>query len=155
MPRLSTLCVCTQLVEVSLMTKSYSEMLQYETFEERLRYLMLIGSAFAPTFGMDRWVNQVLYKSTDWTSFRSEIIVRDDGCDLAVPGYTITRGAKILIHHINPLTKEDILNRSPKIFDPENVVCVSFNTHQIIHYGNDDHLRDYTPRSIGDTCPWR
>ena len=137
-----------------MIIKSDSKMLTFPTLEERFRYLELKGSVGKDTFGYDRYLNQILYHSGEWKSFRNDIIIRDNGCDLACEGYEIHQ--RILIHHINPITVEDVLNRSPKVFDPENVVCVSHITHNAIHYG-DENLLMTAPveRSQNDTCPWR
>lgn len=138
------------------MTRSYLELITLPTFEERLRYLMLYGTPFGVTFGEDRYLNQMLYRTTpEWQLFRREIILRDNGCDMALDGYVISKQAKLVVHHINPLTVEDVVNRSSRIFDPNNVVCVSFNTHQIIHFGNNNRVMEYQERTAGDTCPWR
>ena len=148
--------LCKDIVEmvVMMIIKSYSKMLTFPTLEERFRYLELKGSVGKDTFGYDRYLNQILYHSGEWKSFRNDIIIRDNGCDLACEGYEIHQ--RILIHHINPITVEDVLNRSPKVFDPENVVCVSHITHNAIHYG-DENLLMTAPveRSQNDTCPWR
>lgn len=137
-----------------MIIKSYSKMLTFPTLEERFRYLELKGSVGKDTFGYDRYLNQILYHSGEWKSFRNDIIIRDNGCDLACEGHEIHK--RILVHHINPITVEDVLNRSPKVFDPENVVCVSHMTHNAIHYG-DENLLITAPveRSQNDTCPWR
>ena len=136
------------------MNKSYSEMLKFKTFRERFAYLKLNGRVGIETFGYDRYLNQILYSSKEWKKFRDQIIIRDDGCDLGIEDRIIR--TKILIHHINPITKKDILDRSSIIFDPENVVCVSHRTHEAIHYGDVDLLlEDYTPRKPNDTIPWR
>lgn len=137
-----------------MIIKSYSKMLTFPTLEERFRYLELKGSVGKDTFGYDRYLNQILYHSGEWKSFRNNIIIRDNGCDLACEGHEIHK--RILVHHINPITVEDVLNRSPKVFDPENVVCVSHMTHNAIHYG-DENLLITAPieRSQNDTCPWR
>lgn len=137
-----------------MIIKSYSKMLTFPTLEERFRYLELKGSIGKDTFGYDRYLNQILYHSGEWKSFRNNIIIRDNGCDLACEGHEIHK--RILVHHINPITVEDVLNRSPKVFDPENVVCVSHMTHNAIHYG-DENLLITAPveRSQNDTCPWR
>ena len=134
--------------------RTYSELITIPTFEERFEYLKLNGSVGLETFGHDRYLNQILYNSPEWRRFRPEIIVRDNGCDLACEGYEIF--GKILIHHINPITAKDILNRNPKVFDPENVITTVHNTHNAIHYG-DENLLITAPieRSINDTCPWR
>ena len=134
--------------------RTYSELITIPTFEERFEYLKLNGSVGLETFGHDRYLNQILYNSQEWRRFRPEIIVRDNGCDLACEGYEIF--GKILIHHINPITAKDILNRNPKVFDPENVITTVHNTHNAIHYG-DENLLITAPieRSRNDTCPWR
>ena len=134
--------------------RTYSELITIPTFEERFEYLKLNGSVGLETFGHDRYLNQILYNSPEWRRFRPKIIVRDNGCDLACDGYEIF--GKILIHHINPITAQDILNRNPKVFDPENVITTVHNTHNAIHYG-DENLLITAPieRSRNDTCPWR
>lgn len=138
-----------------MIIKKYSELVTLQTLAERYEYLKLDGAVGQETFGFSRHLNQALYCSKDWLLFRDEIIVRDMGCDLALEGYEL-RGTSILIHHINPITEYDIVNRSKKIFDPENVVCTKLSTHNAIHYG-DYSLIDIAPieRSINDTCPWR
>ena len=134
--------------------RTYSELITIPTFEERFEYLKLNGLVGLETFGHDRYLNQILYNSPEWRRFRPEIIVRDNGCDLACEGYEIF--GKILIHHINPITAKDILNRNPKVFDPENVITTVHNTHNAIHYG-DENLLITVPieRSRNDTCPWK
>ena len=134
--------------------KSYSELITLPTFEERFEYLRLNGTVGSETFGHDRYLNQTLYRSPEWKRFRHKIIIRDNGCDLACEGYEIYE--KVLIHHINPITIKDILERNPMVFDPENVVCTILNTHNAIHYG-DDSLIIKAPiqRYKNDTCPWR
>lgn len=134
--------------------KTYSEMLSFKTFEERFKYLQLSGNVGRDTFGHDRYLNQILYRSSEWRNFRPKIIVRDNGCDLACDGYEIC--GRILIHHINPITVEDILNRNPMVFDPENVITISHNTHNAVHY-SDESLLITGPieRRANDTCPWK
>lgn len=134
--------------------RTYSEMLKFHTFEDRFEYLKLNGSVGDVTFGYDRYLNQALYKSKEWKSFRDKIIVRDDGCDLAVEGHEI--GGRLIVHHINPITPEMVENRHPAIFDPENVVCVSHYTHLAIHYSSVDLLpAKPVVRKPNDTSPWR
>lgn len=134
--------------------KLYSEMIELPTFEERFRYLKLGGQIGYETFGYDRYLNQAFYKSPEWKRFRDEIIIRDNGCDLAWEEYEIH--GSILIHHINPISKEDILRRTDSLFDPENVVCVSHRVHNAIHYGDESLLYSKpTVRSSNDQCPWR
>lgn len=133
---------------------TYSELISFPTLISRFNYLKLSGSVGAETFGYDRYLNQQLYKSYEWKHFRDEIILRDNGCDLALEPYDIK--GRIYIHHLNPLEPKDIIDRNPIIFDPENVVCVSFTTHQAIHYGDDSLLpSDPIIRRPGDQIPWR
>lgn len=135
--------------------RTYQELLTIPTFEERFEYLKLEGSVGVNTFGYDRYLNQILYRSSEWRKFRNEIIVRDNGCDLAFPGFEIY-GQKILIHHINPITVEDVVYRSSKVFDPNNVVTTILNTHNAIHYGDADLLTTGpVERTPNDTCPWK
>lgn len=134
--------------------KTYSELITIPTFEERFEYLQLKGSVGKDTFGYDRYLNQVLYRSPEWKRLRNQIIIRDCGCDLACDGYDVY--GKVLIHHLNPITVEDVLARSRKVFDPNNLVCVSHNTHNAIHYGDVDLLvTGPIIRTKNDTCPWR
>ena len=136
------------------MIRTYSELIQLPTFEERFEYLRLDGSVGQATFGYDRYLNQILYNSPEWKRFRRDIIIRDNGCDLACKGYEI-RG-RIIIHHINTISIEDIVNRNPMVFDPENVITTTHNTHNAIHYG-DKELLVTVPieRSANDTCLWK
>ena len=134
--------------------RTYSELITIPTFEERFEYLQLKCSVGKDTFGYDRYLNQVLYRSPEWKRLRNQIIIRDGGCDLACDGYDVY--GKILIHHLNPITVEDVLTRSRKVFDPDNLVCVSHNTHNAIHYGDTDLLiTGPITRTKNDTCPWR
>ena len=141
-------------MEMKNLIRTYSELITIPTFEERFEYLKLNGSVGLETFGHDRYLNQILDNSPEWRRFRPEIIVRDNGCDLACEGYEIF--GKILIHHINPITAQDILNRNPKVFDPENVITTVHNTHNAIHYGDKNLLiTEPIERSRNDTCPWK
>ena len=134
--------------------RCYSELMSLPTFIERFRYLKLDGSVGMDTFGHDRWLNQVLYRSAEWKRFRNKIIIRDNGCDLGCEGREIF--GKILIHHINPLTIEDMINRDPKIFDEENVISTQLITHNAIHYGDESILyQEPITRQPNDTCPWK
>ena len=144
------------LILVRQKMKTYSKMIELPSFDERFRYLRIGSSIGIETFGKNRYLNQILYNSSEWRSFRHQVIIRDNGCDLGDPDRPII-GAKILIHHIEPLTIDDVINRDPKIFDLENVVCVSFDTHQAIHYGDDKYLdrNKVVERKPNDTCPWR
>lgn len=134
--------------------KTYSELITIPTYEERFEYLRCNSAVGKETFGFDRYLNQVLYNSMDWKRLRRKIIIRDNGCDLAFEGYTIY--SKIIIHHINPISLDDIMKERSIVFDPENLVCVSFSTHNAIHYG-DASLLSTGPieRTPNDTCPWR
>lgn len=135
-------------------TKSYSELITIPTFEERFEYLQLKGSVGKDTFGYDRYLNQILYRSHEWKKLRNQIIIRDCGCDLACEGYEIY--GRILIHHLNPITVDDVLDRNRKVFDPNNLVCVTHNTHNAIHYGDASMLlTGPIVRTKNDTCPWR
>lgn len=133
--------------------KSYTELLEIENYIDRYNYLKLGGKVGYKTFGYERYLNQILYTSNKWRNIRNEIIIRDNGNDLGIEGYPI-KGA-VYIHHMNPLTKEQIENNDPIMFDPNNLICVSFITHQAIHYGNEDLLPTiYVPRSKDDTKLW-
>lgn len=136
------------------MSKCYSELMSLPTFIERYRYLKLNGIVGEDTFGFKRWLNQVLYTSSDWKSFRREIVRRDSGCDLAVRGFEVYGPA--IIHHIVPITYEDVLNRSKCLFDPENVILTQLGTHNAIHYGDESLLNiALIERTPNDTCPWK
>lgn len=137
------------------MIRTYSELSQLKTFEERYRYLKLGGIVGQETFGFDRYLNQVFYTSKEWRSVRDKVIIRDNGCDLGIEEYEIN-GHMILIHHMNPITVEDILNCEDYIFDPEFLICTTKRTHNAIHYG-DESLLPQKPvvRRKNDTCPWR
>ena len=134
--------------------RTYSELILLPSFKERFRYLKLDGVVGNETFGYERWLNQELYHSAEWKRFRDQILIRDNGCDLGVEGFEI-RGAAI-IHHLNPISFDDILHRNPCVFDPENAVCTQLRTHNAIHYG-DERLLVITPteRTPNDTCPWK
>lgn len=134
-------------------TRSYSELRRLHTFEERFRYLSLKGVVGESTFGFDRWVNQAFYTSTEWRNARHQIIVRDYGCDLGIEGYEIHKG--LYIHHMNPITLQQIESGDPCVFDPNNLITVSHNTHNAIHYGDERMLpRPLVERKPGDTKLW-
>lgn len=136
------------------MVRTYSELIRLATFEDRFNYLKLHGVPGAITFGSRRWLNQVFYKSKEWLKFRREIIIRDQGCDLGVVGFEIYDA--IYIHHLNPITEDDILTRAYKLLDPDNAICVRFSTHNAIHYGDEDQLLKLPDeRRPFDTCPWK
>ena len=125
------LTLCALIEEVLSMIRTYDELITIPTFEERYEYLKLKSGVGVATFGSDRYLNQVLYTSPEWKSFRNRIILRDNGCDLAMEDRAIF--GNITIHHLNPITVDDVVNRNPMVFDPNNVVCVSHNTHNAIH----------------------
>ena len=135
--------------------KRYSDLLSYNTFEDRFNYLKLNSTVGDDTFGFDRYLNQQFYKSREWKSVRDYVITRDNGCDLGIPGMEIH--GPIYIHHINPINIEDIEHSSDKLLDPENLICVSFETHNAIHYGDDSFISRNTviERSHNDMCPWK
>lgn len=136
------------------MIKRYSKLIKIDNFLDRFEYLKLGGVVGETTFGSNRYLNQILYRSYDWKKFRREIIIRDGGCDLADPDREI-KGI-IIVHHINPITIDDVRMRRRCVFDPENVVCVSHMTHEAIHYGDDTLLvKGPVVRRPGDTIPWR
>lgn len=138
------------------MTKRYSELIHLTTAKDRFNYLKLPGTIGESTFGFGRYLNQSFYMSKEWRKFRREMILRDNGCDMGLPGREIPKGGKIVLHHINPLTMEDIEEQGEALFDPENVICVSDRTHNAIHYG-DISLLASGPivRRPNDTCPWK
>lgn len=139
---------------MTMMTKTYHELIQLETYEERLEYLKLRGSVGKETFGYDRYLNQVFYKSREWRSIRDEIIIRDNACDLGILDRDIY--SNIIIHHINPITIDDIKNKSFKLIDPNNLICVTKFTHDLIHYSNNTKsINLCMERTKHDTTPWR
>ena len=134
--------------------RSYSELITFETFEERFNYLKLKGEVGKETFGFDRYLNQIFYKDPEWLRVRDKVIVRDNGCDLGILDREIY--SKILVHHMNPITKEDILSKSKYLLDPEYLICTTKNTHDAIHYSDDSILiKELINRTKNDTCPWR
>lgn len=134
--------------------KTYSELITIPTFKERYNYLRIGGAVGKETFGYDRYLNQILYKSDEWKSFRQSMVLRDKGNDLACEGFEIY--GRILLHHINPITVEDVLERRPCVFDPENVITTTLNTHNAIHYGDESLLiTEPITRTKNDTCPWK
>lgn len=134
--------------------RTYTELIRIEDFVERYEYLRLRGEVGVATFGWERWLNQELYRSSKWRRTRDKVIIRDMGCDLAHPDFQI--GDRIIIHHMNPLTPEDIENDVDEIYEPEFLICTSHGTHNAIHYG-DQTLLPQLPveRFPGDTCPWK
>lgn len=134
--------------------RTYSELILLPTFEERFEYLRLDGRVGEDTFGFDRYLNQLFYRSYEWRKIRDYVIIRDNGCDLGVEGYNIY--GKVLIHHMNPITARDIERRTDLLLDPEYLICVTHDTHNAIHYG-DENLIIKAPieRRPNDTCPWK
>lgn len=135
------------------MNRSYSELIRIPTFEERFKYLKLEGIVGESTFGSSRHLNQSFYRSEEWKRIRREVIMRDNGCDLGVEGHEIYD--KVIIHHMNPITKDLIIHNDQSIIDPEFLICVSHRTHQAIHYGDESLLpKGLVERTPGDTTPW-
>lgn len=135
--------------------RCYSELVKLKTFEERYKYLKLDGKVGEETFGFDRWLNQAFYKSKEWQMTRDDVIARDLGCDLGIQDREII-DEMILIHHMNPISKEDIINKTDFLLNPEYLITTIDNTHRAIHYGNEEML--YKPpveRFKNDQCPWR
>lgn len=135
--------------------RTYSELVRLPTFKQRYEYLRLGGSVGEDTFGFDRYLNQIFYKSKEWLEIRDQVIIRDHGCDLGVEGYEIND--RILIHHMNPITKGDILERTDLLLNPEYLISTMKRTHNAIHYGTYESLVDnfVIERTENDTCPWR
>jgi hypothetical protein len=139
---------------ITMSIKTYSELILLPTFEERFEYLQLNGTVGRETFGFDRYLNQTFYRSAAWKRVRDEVIIRDNGCDLGVEDRII--GNKIYIHHMNPITDKDIIDRTDILLNPEFLICVSHNTHNAIHYGDENLLmRLPMARTRNDTCPWK
>lgn len=133
--------------------KTYTELSKLKTFKERFDYLNLQGQPGSATFGFDRYLNQALYNSKEWKDIRDKIITRDGACDLGIPGREIK--SKVLIHHLNSITEEQITNRDPIIFDPDNLICVTHRTHNAIHYGSFEQTpQEPKERKQGDTKLW-
>lgn len=134
--------------------RTYSELSKLKTFEERFEYLRLDGKVGEETFGFDRYINQMLYSNSEWRKVRRDVIIRDKGNDLGVEDYEIV--GKVLVHHMNPITVDDIINRLDYVLNPEFLISSSFMTHQAIHYGSKDLLPQAPiERTKNDTCPWR
>lgn len=134
--------------------RSYSELSKLKTFEERFKYLQLNGEVGRDIFGFDRYINQRYYTSAEWKAIRDRVIVRDNGCDLGVEGREIY--GKILIHHMNPITVEDIETQSDILTNPEYLIATTHDTHNAIHYGDENLLiKGPVTRSPNDTCPWK
>lgn len=136
------------------MVRSYSELCAIDNYEDRLRYVFIGGEIGLASFGAERQLNQVLYTSKEWRDLRHRIIARDQGRELAMPGYELEKD--IVVHHLNPITVQDVMNRADSLFDPENLVCISRKYHNLIHYGTLSSLFDAGPteRRPGDTTLW-
>lgn len=133
--------------------RSYSELIQLKTFEERFQYLKLSGNVCEETFGRNRHLNQTFYRSPEWRRIHDQVIIRDNGCDLGIDGYDIH--GKIYVHHMNPIDEDSILERRLEIMDPEYLICVSFDTHNAIHYSDETALYNtLIERKPGDTKLW-
>lgn len=133
--------------------RTYSELLEYETFEDRFRYLALGGGVADPTFGHDRYLNQDFYRSRVWKQIRNHVIYRDNGCDLGIEGYEIHH--EIVVHHMNPMRVEDLLDYNEDVLDPEFLITTTHVTHNAIHYGDGRKLpRQFVERVAGDTKLW-
>lgn len=134
--------------------RTYSELIELPTFKDRYKYLRIGGSVGEDTFGFDRYLNQAFYKSREWLDIRDYVIIRDHGCDLGLEGHEIY--SKIIVHHMNPILKSDILGRSKFLLDPEYLISTTKRTHDAIHYGDDSLLLDAPiERTKNDTCPWK
>lgn len=134
--------------------RTYSELILLPTFEERFKYLQLNGRVGDDTFGFDRYINQNFYRSAEWKRIRDQVIMRDNGCDLALKGYEIY--GRILIHHMNPITAKDVELSTEYLMNPEYLICVTHNTHNAIHYGDEKLLmKGPVVRTKNDTCPWK
>ena len=134
--------------------RTYSELITLPTFEERYEYLRLNGRVGEETFGFDRYLNQIFYKSEAWLEVRDYVIIRDNGCDLAIPDRRID--TRVIVHHMNPIAMDDITSRSKYLLDPEYLICTVKNTHDAIHYGDSSLLiTALVERTKNDTCPWR
>lgn len=136
------------------MIRTYSELITLPTFKERFEYLRLEGSVGSDTFGYDRYLNQIFYKSREWRQLKDEIIVRDNACDLGVEGYDIY--GRVIIHHLNPISKDDVLNRTEYLLNPEYLICTTHSTHNAIHYGDESLIMtEPIVRKPNDMCPWK
>lgn len=136
--------------------KSYSELIKFESFIDRFRYLKLDSLVGEDTFGYNRYLNQRFYTTREWMRIRDYVITRDLGCDLGVTGYEIPRNCKIIIHHMNPITEKDIITRSDYLLDPEFLITTTHVTHNAIHYGVEEFLvTEPIERTKNDTCPWK
>lgn len=141
---------------IMMTIKTYSELSKFKTFRERFDYLKLSGVVGEETFGHDRYLNQLLYKDYIWRSVRDEVIARDGACDLGVDGHDYDEGEIIIVHHMNPITIDDVVARKPYVFDPEYLVSCRHRTHNAIHYSDSSILAiEPIERTKNDTCPWK
>jgi len=138
-----------------MMIRTYSELMELESYEERFNYLLLNGKVGQETFGFDRYLNQQLYRSKHWKDIRDYVIIRDQGCDLGLEGHDIF--GTINIHHMNPITTKDVLENSEYLLNPEYLICTSIDTHNAIHYGSKDYVNrnKIADRKPNDHCPWK
>lgn len=153
MPSMRCVNTMDRMIRMTII-RTYSELITFPTFEERFKYLQLEGSVGKDTFGYDRYLNQLFYKTAEWKRLRRDLIIRDNGCDLGIEGREIY--GRIIIHHLNPITKDDIVSRTEYLLNPDFLICTTHNTHNAIHYG-DESLLITSPveRSKNDTCPWK
>lgn len=136
------------------MLRTYSELISLRSFSDRYEYLKLTGEVGASTFGFDRYLNQMFYRLKEWKHVRNEVILRDNGCDLGIEGYEIQ--GNIFVHHMNPITKNDVLHNVDYVLNPEYLICASFDTHNAIHFGRYETLfNEPIERTPNDTCLWR
>lgn len=139
---------------MSMMIRTYEELMKLHTFEERFRYLKLVARVGEETFGTERYLNQQFYHSQEWKSIRDQIILRDNACDLGIEGRELE--SRIIIHHMNPISKDDLIHQTDFLLNPNYLICTSKKTHSAIHYGDDSILKHAViERTPNDTCPWR
>lgn len=137
-----------------MLIRTYTELIQLKTFEERYEYLRLGGIVGQDTFGFDRYLNQRFYRSPEWKQIRRDVIIRDEGRDLAMEGYELDKG--IYVHHMNPITAKDLVDVTDWLLNPEYLVCVSKRTHDAIHFGDKSLLPELPKeRMLNDMCPWK
>lgn len=148
-------CSFIVVMPMSTLIRSYSDLKRLNSFEDRFNYLKLNGTVSRETFGVERYLNQVFYKSDEWLSVRDKVIIRDHGCDLGIRDREII-GSSILVHHMNVLTIDDIVNKTDFLLNPEYLISTSHNTHNALHYGTTDSLKNFIfDRKPNDMCPWK
>ena len=139
---------------MTMIIRTYSKLIELPTFEERYRYLRIGGKVGEETFGFERYLNQEFYKSDEWKSVRRQVIIRDNGCDLGMEDREIY--GRIIVHHMNPITSDDLIQRSDFLLNPEYLICTIKATHDAIHYGDESLLlKPPVERTKNDTCPWK